>query len=124
MTTSKKEQDPVETYMTTLKHPLKKELELLRTIIRTISPMLSERIKWNAPSYYYKADLFTFNLHDKKQIRLIFHHPSIVNIKSELLLGEYKDRRIMYFGSAKEIKTHTKELKKIIKQQVVLVEKQ
>jgi hypothetical protein len=77
---------------------------------------LNERIKWNAPSYYYKEDIVTFGpTKAKDKIILVFHHPNIVKIRSELLQGNYKDRRLVYLNSMKEIKDAQKELERIIK---------
>lgn len=46
--------DKVNEYMKKLEHPLIKEIEAVRAIIRGANKKISERIKWNAPSYYYK----------------------------------------------------------------------
>jgi phosphopentomutase len=43
-------------------------------------------------------------------VLLVFHHPHIVKIKSDLLEGDYKDRRLAWFGSMKEIKSNKKNL--------------
>jgi uncharacterized protein YdhG (YjbR/CyaY superfamily) len=116
--------DPVSAYMAQLSHPLKAEAELLRTIIKKADKNLSERIKWNAPSYHIdKTDLLTFNFGDKKIIRLIFHHPAIVKIKSAILEGEYKDRRIVYIKNAAAVKSSKKEVQDIIKQLVAIINK-
>lgn len=102
--------------MAALDHPLKAEVELLREIIRSAHPGLSERIKWNAPSYFIQADLLTFNLHDKKVIRLVFHHPAIVEIASPLLQGDYKDRRLAFFESRVVVDMHRDELQRVVKE--------
>jgi hypothetical protein len=59
----------------------------------------------------------------KDKIILVFHHPSIVKIKSELLQGDYKDRRLVYLNSEKEIKAAKKELERLIKESVQLIDK-
>lgn len=115
------DEEAVTSYMKQLKHELKNEVEVLRQLIRKTSTTLQERIKWNAPSYYTTADLFTFNLSNPSLIRLIFHHPTIVKINSPLLEGNYKDRRIIIFKSAKEITAAKKELSRIIKLQLELL---
>ncbi|XVJ65187.1 MAG: hypothetical protein HEQ40_03080 [Lacibacter sp.] len=115
------DEEAVTSYMKQLKHELKDEVEVLRQLIRKTSTTLHERIKWNAPSYYTTADIFTFNLSNPSLIRLIFHHPTIVKINSPLLEGNYKDRRIIIFKSAKEITAAKKELCRIIKLQLELV---
>jgi uncharacterized protein YdhG (YjbR/CyaY superfamily) len=52
--------EQVEQYLSKLEHPMKAEIEALRTIIKGANPKISERIKWNAPSYFYQEDLLTF----------------------------------------------------------------
>ena len=84
---------------------------LFRKINKAAGSQLKERIKWNAPSYYYKEDIVTFGpARGKDKIILVFHHPGIVRIKSELLEGNYKDRRLVYLNSVKEINDAKKEL--------------
>ena len=85
-------------YMNALNHPLKKEVEGVRKIIKMVNSDIGERIKWNAPSYYFRnQDLVTFNLRAKAHVHLVFHHPAIVKIKSSILEGDYRDRRMTYF---------------------------
>ncbi|MFC3255781.1 DUF1801 domain-containing protein [Paenibacillus sepulcri] len=60
--------------MNNLEHPLKKEIEAVRTIILSADKQISEHIKWNAPSFCYgNEDRMTFNLHGKGFFRLVFH---------------------------------------------------
>ena len=108
------DKEKVSEYMAKLKHPLKDGIEAVRKIIKGSNKSISERIKWNAPSYYYKEDLVTFNHRNQKAIHLVFHHPAIVKIKSPLLLGDYIDRRMTYFKDMKEIKANKKELERIM----------
>jgi len=108
----------VDEYMSSLDYPLKAEVEALRTIIKNVDSRLAERIKWNAPSYFIQDDLFTFNLHLPKQIRLVLHHPAIVKIQSDLLEGNYADRRLMYFSSMEEIIAKKVELERILKEYI------
>ena len=116
--------NPVSAYMAQLNHPLKAESAILRSIIQKANKKLSERIKWNAPSYHINnTDLLTFNFGDKKSIRIIFHHPAIVKIKSALLEGDYKDRRIVYFKDAATVKSGKKELQHIIQQLTAFIDK-
>jgi len=110
----------VDDYMSNLNYPLKAEVEALRTIIKNADFRLTERIKWNAPSYFIQDDLLTFNLHLTKQIRLVLHHPAIVKIQSGLLEGNYADRRLMYFSSMEEIEEKKTELERILKEYINL----
>ncbi|WP_317896596.1 DUF1801 domain-containing protein [Aurantibacillus circumpalustris] len=104
-------------------YPLKPEIEKLRTIIKNSDKRISERIKWNAPSYYYMEDIVTFGPDRKGRILLVFHHPYVVKIKSDLLEGNYKDRRLAYFSDSKEVQLGKKELERIIKEIVNTIAK-
>lgn len=116
--------EQVELYMKTLSdHPLLAEIEALRTILKKSSAKLSERIKWNAPSYYYKEDIVTFGPRKEDKVLLVFHHPHIVKIKSDLLEGDYKDRRLAWFSNMKEIKSNKKDLTTIMKLLVEAIDK-
>ena len=118
------EAEQVIEWMNKLDPEMKPAVDAVRKIIKVACPKLSERIKWNAPSYYYKEDLVTFGpTKGKDKIILVFHHPKIVKIKSDLLKGEYKDRRLTYFNSLKEIKESRKELERIIKESIDLIGK-
>ena len=101
--------DEVNVFMTQLDHPLKDEIEAVRAIIKS-NKKIAERIKWNAPSFFYTDDLATIHVKAKQHVHLIFHHPAIVKIKSDLLEGDYKDRRMMYFENMDEVKARKKEL--------------
>jgi hypothetical protein len=110
--------DAVSVFMDNLAYPLKKEVEALRKIIKSVDKNISERIKWNAPSYYTTADFLTFNLRSAEYVLLIFHHIAIVDISSQLLEGDYKDRRMMYFRDSASIKKDKEELMRIIAEMV------
>jgi len=118
------EQEQVNEWMSKLDPEIKPAIDALRKIIRSAGPKLNERIKWNAPSYYYKEDIVTFGpVRNKDRIILVFHHPTIVKIKSDLLVGDYKNRRLVYFNSPNEIKAGKKELERIINESVRMMDK-
>ena len=111
-------------WMNKIDPSFKTAINAVRKIIKGADPGLNERIKWNAPSYYYKEDIVTFGpMKAKDKIILVFHHPGIVRIKSDLLQGEYKDRRLVYLNSIKEIRDAQKELERIIKESVAMIDK-
>ena len=116
--------EQIKEWMSRLDASIKPAVDIVRKIIKAAAPQLNERIKWNAPSYYYRDDIVTFGpIRAKDKIILVFHHPSIVKIKSELLEGNFKDRRLVYLNSMKEIKDAKKELERIIKESVQLIDK-
>lgn len=58
-------------YLAHLKHPLKAEIAAVRTIIMQASDKIAERVKWDAPSFYFKTDFATFDLQSKKFVHLL-----------------------------------------------------
>ncbi len=118
------EPEQVNEWMKKLDSSMRPAIDAVRDIIKAAGPNLNERIKWNAPSYYYKDDIVTFGpARNGDKIILVFHHPTIVKIKSALLQGDYKDRRLVYLNSLEEIKDSKKELDRIIKESIVLLDK-
>jgi hypothetical protein len=110
-------------------------VETLRQIILKTDKEISERIKWNNPSFYYtgemkpfdpkeyKREIIVLNLF-KNRIMLVFPSGAKVNDKSGLLEGEYKDgRRITVFKDLKDVKEKEKNLQSVIKKWLKLVEK-
>lgn len=102
--------------MTSLDHPMKAEIEALRKILQNAHPAVSERIKWNAPSYFTTVDLVTFGplMRKTDEILLVFHHPAIVGIDSRILTGNYKDRRLAVFKNMAEVEAQVTELTRIL----------
>lgn len=116
------DEEQVSKFMKALSHPLKKEIEAVREIIKGCDKKVKERIKWNAPSYYTSADMVTFNPRAKQHVHLVFHHPAIAKIESGLLEGNYKDRRMVYLADMKAVNKNKKELQRIMKELIKLVE--
>lgn len=115
--------EAVATYMAALDHPLQAEINAVRTIIKNADSRIAERIKWNAPSYYYREDLVTFHTRAQQHVHLVFHHPAIVTIESPILQGDYKDRRMAYFKDMAEVETHRQELERILQYLVAYIER-
>jgi len=113
--------DKVDEFLENLSHPLKVEIEALRSIIKGVNKDINEEIKWKAPSFNYKGEyLVTFNLREEKRVHLVFHNPMIAKVKSELLECDYVDRRMAYFADMKDIKAKKSMLEKALKDLIKL----
>jgi hypothetical protein len=112
----------VDAYMRDLDHPFKAEIEAVRAIILGASPKVSERIKWNAPSFFYKDDFAAFHPRASEFAHLILLFPggAGVPVKSSLLEGKAKDRREAKFHSLEDIETKKLALEKLVKDWVAL----
>lgn len=118
--------DPeVAAYLRALKHPLKKELAQIRKDILKVSPEIWEGIKWNAPSFRTKDWFATFNMHGKGSIRIILHNGAKAKATAKsglkvddpagLLKWLGKDRCLVTFDSAQDVKAKRSAFKAIVK---------
>ena len=112
----------VEAYFREIDHPFKAEMEAVRAIILGVSDKISERIKWNAPSFFYKEDLGAFNPRATEYAHLILLFPGGAGMddKNTLLEGNHKDRREAKFHSLDDIKAKKRALEKLVKNWLVL----
>ncbi len=134
MKTKPTDQEQVTEHIKKLGAPIAEIVEKLRQIILNTNSEIGERIKWNNPSFYYtgemkafdpkeyKRDLIVMNLH-KGRIMLVFPSGAKVNDPSGLLEGDYKDgRRLVIFKDLNEVKAKQKNLEKIIKDWLKLID--
>ena len=71
---SRAEASVVDDYLAALEHKLKPEIAALRQLIHEAVPGLTERIKWNAPSFGPgEDDRVTMRLHPGDRLQLILH---------------------------------------------------
>lgn len=129
------DQEQVSEHIQKLEPGLAQVVETLRQIILSTDSEISERIKWNNPSFYYtgemvefdpkeyKRDLIVMNLH-KGRIMLVFPSGAKVNDQSGFLEGDYKDgRRIAVFKDLEDVQAKQGALQKIIQDWLKRVEK-
>lgn len=110
-------------------------VEALRQIILNTDKEISERIKWNNPSFYYsgemkpfdpkeyKREIVVFNLH-KNRLMLVFPSGAKVNDNSGLLTGDYAEgRRIVVFKDIEDVLAKETTLQYVIKEWLKLIDK-
>jgi uncharacterized protein YdhG (YjbR/CyaY superfamily) len=115
--------EQVEQYLKVSDPKWKETITVIRKIIKSADTRIAERIKWSAPSYHFmQQDMVTFGPVKSDKVLLVFHHPGIVKIKSDLLEGDYKDRRLVYFTSLGAVKKNKPELTRIVKELVKGIE--
>ncbi|MBL0697969.1 DUF1801 domain-containing protein [Comamonas sp. JC664] len=104
--------DEVERFMRELEHARKAEVESLRTAILAAHPGISERIKWNAPSFCFKGDdRVTFKLRPRDCVQLIFHRGTKVKStrgfsfedRSGLLTWAAEDRAVVTLRDLQDV---------------------
>lgn len=112
----------VDAYMREVDHPFKAEMQAVREIILGVSPKISERIKWNAPSFYVQEDLGAFNPRATEYAHLILLFPGGQGLEEPngILEGKHKDRREVKFYGMDDVKKKKAALEKIVKGWVAL----
>lgn len=112
-------------FLNGLEHPLKQEIEAVRTIILEADADLTEHIKWNAPSFCMNGeDRITFHLQGKGFFRLVFHCGAKAKEKAEtqrlidddsgLLDWVTNDRAIVKFSGMNEVEASRTKLAGVI----------
>ncbi|MCP3103461.1 DUF1801 domain-containing protein [Myxococcus sp. K15C18031901] len=115
--------EAVDRYMLELEHPLKEEVERVRAAILASDRRITERIKWNAPSFGYTDDRVTFKLQPKHQFQLIFHRGAKVKDSqgfsfedaSGLLRWAAADRAVVTLRDAQDVRAKLEALVEVVK---------
>ncbi len=111
-------------FMAELKHARKDEIEFIRATILGADKGLTERIKWNAPSFGYgDEDRVTFTLRPKDRVQLIFHRGAKVKAgdgfsfedPTGLLEWAAPDRGVLAFSDMDDVKAKRSALVKLVK---------
>lgn len=115
--------EQVEAYLRALDHPFKDEMMAVRAIILGASERIAERIKWKVPSFYYRADLAAFHPRTTDRLHLVLVFPNgLVDDPAGLLVGNYADRRMLYFSDMAEVRAGAEALAAIVRDWVALEE--
>lgn len=113
----------VDEFIAKLEHPLKAELEALRSIIVNANPKIEEDIKWGGPSFLYKEDLVTFNPRIKNYVALIFHKGALIDVKSDFLEEATKGKVYAKFYSMDQVTANKELIEKMVNTWVELMDK-
>ena len=115
----------VDDFMRKLEHPLKAEIEAVRSIILGADPRIGEGIKWNAPSFRLEEYFATMNFR-KGVLMVIFHQGAKVTAGSAtglaitdpagLLEWLAKDRGAVTFRDMKGIRSNRAAFENIVRQ--------
>ena len=113
----------VDEFMSKLEHPLKAELEAVRSIIVNANPKIEEDVKWGGTSFFYKEDLATFNPRIKNYVALIFHKGELLNIKSDFLENASKGKVYAKFYTMYQVTANKELIEKMVNAWVELMDK-
>lgn len=113
----------VDEFLAKLEHPLKAELEAVRSIIVNANSQMEEDVKWGGPSFFYKEEFATFNPRIKNYVALIFHKGELLNIKSDFLEEATKGKVYAKFYSMDDVTANKALIEKMVNTWVELMDK-
>ncbi len=117
----------VDSYLDALEHKHKGEIVALRALIHDAVPGLSERIKWNAPSFGPGSDdRITMRLHPGDRLQLILHRGAKAGADDlfrfedpdKLIAWAAPDRGVVSFADAADLQAKAEPLKLILRRWV------
>ena len=119
----------VDDFMHESKHPLKAQMQAIRSIILGVDPNIIEQIKWKAPSFAYQEHFATFNPRDTNSVQVILHLGAKVKATkleisdpSELLQWLSKDRACVKFQDLDAVTSNRAALEDIVRQWIAYLQ--
>jgi hypothetical protein len=119
----------IDSYLETLNHSRKAEVETLRRLILDAVPDLVERIKWNAPSFGPgNDDRITMRLHPGDRVQLILHRGAKAAADDlfrfedpdKLIAWAAPDRGVITFSDAADLAQKSEALAAILRRWVAM----
>ena len=119
----------IDSYLETLQHGRKAEVETLRGLILDAVPDLVERIKWNAPSFGPgNDDRITMRLHPGDRVQLILHRGAKAGADDlfrfedpdKLITWAAPDRGVITFADADDLAQKSEALAAILRRWVAM----
>lgn len=117
----------VDSYLEALEHRHKPAVEALRRLIHDAVPGLTERIKWNAPSFGKgEDDRITMRLHPGDRLQLILHRGAKAGADDlfrfedpdKLITWAAPDRGVVTFSDADDLANKSAALAEILRRWV------
>jgi hypothetical protein len=105
----------VDRFLAALDHSRLPEVQAIRSAILASDPAITERIKWNAPSFCHRdEDRVTFRLQPKDIVQLVFHRGAKKRSPDDfafddptgLLVWAAPDRATLTFAGMDEVLAH------------------
>jgi uncharacterized protein YdhG (YjbR/CyaY superfamily) len=100
----------VDAWLADYANPMKPVVEAVRQVILSADPRISETIKWQAPTFFYKGNMASFFPKSKKHASLMFHKGAFIAGNFPSLVGDGKEARSMKFIDLADVKAKEIEL--------------
>jgi hypothetical protein len=113
----------VDQFLAQLEHPLKAEIQEVRQIVLGAIPGVTERVKWNAPSFCFNGDdRVTMRLQPGNRLGVIFHRGVKVKDATNfafadptgLMVWQAKDRATVSLKTMEDVNAHRAALAELV----------
>lgn len=122
-----KKPQSVAAFLSTLDHPLKDEVEIVRQWILSVDPTIAEEVKWNAPSFRTTDFFATFHLRSVDAVQLVFHAGAKPKASAKVSLDVEapaglplrwlaKDRALVTLGRGAALRAQRRALESLVRQ--------
>lgn len=116
----------VDVLLSSLKHPATAEIQMLRAIVREVSPSIQEGVKWKAPSFRVDEYFATINLREKQGVGVVLHFgakvrevalgPDSIDDPGKLLAWLAQDRAMVRFTGVDDIAARKEAFQAVLRQ--------
>ena len=113
----------VDAFLADLDHPLKAELEAVRSTILGASPRIEEGIKWKSPTFMYRGNMASIDPRSKEHVLLMFHTGASIDDPDGVLEGDGNVARYVRFTDASDVKQKRRALTAVVKAWVRMKDK-
>jgi hypothetical protein len=99
-------------------HPMRVEIDRLRTVLLAADPRLTESVKWGGPTFSFadsSSPLATIVLRGTRALTLFFQEGAALPDPSRILHGEAAHVRTARFSSAKDIEEKEDALRALVR---------
>ncbi|NNL18712.1 MAG: DUF1801 domain-containing protein [Boseongicola sp.] len=100
----------VDAWLEAYENPMKPVVSAIRDIVLAELPVVSEDIKWQAPTFIYKGNIASFFPKAKAHASLMFHKGAEIPGVFPSLEGDGKEARTFKVASLEELATKEAEL--------------
>lgn len=97
-------------------NPQRELVAKVREFILSVDPVVTEAIKWQAPTFIYKGNIASFFPRSKKNVTLMFHQGASIADDRGLLEGEGDVSRVARFLDDADFEAKKPALEAVIRQ--------
>lgn len=105
----------VDRWLAKYDNPNRELVSKIRDCILAVDPLLTEAIKWQAPTFIYKGNIASFFPKAKKNVTLMFHQGASIRDGEGILEGDGEVSRVARFLDDRDFEAKKPALEAVIR---------